>query len=241
MPLADKISLVARVLVVPDLQIPFNHQDSIPFLITVNDKYKCNEWVNIGDELDFSTLSVSHLPDPDGIGFKEEFSQALEVLKEFYKIWPKTKVCVSNHTIRPIKKAIYAGVPSMFLKTYQEFLCAPSTWVWRDEWEIDGVRYIHGEGLAGQVAHIKAAHGARISTVHGHLHSYAGINYLNNYKGQLLWGMNVGCLIDEKSYAFKYQKHFLHKPTLGCGIVIDGGPQFIPMILDRKLRWIGKI
>jgi len=232
---------VARVLVQPDLQAPFHHIDSIPFLLSVSDKYKCNDFVNIGDEVDFSTLSVSHVPDPDGIGFKEEFNQALNFMKELYKIWPRMKICVSNHTIRPIKKALYAGVPSVFLKTYQEFLGAPQTWVWRDEWEIDGVRYIHGEGLAGQMGHIRGAEKSRNSVVIGHLHAFGGINYLNNYKGDLLFGMNVGCLIDEKSYAFKYGKHFLHKPTLGCGVVIDGVPFFIPMLVNSKGRWTGKI
>lgn len=232
---------MARVLVQPDLQAPFQHIDTIPFLLSVNDKYKCNEWVNIGDEVDFSTLSVSHLPDPDGIGFKEEFNQAVDFLKELYKIWPRMKVCVSNHTIRPIKKALYAGVPSVFLKSYQEFLGAPKTWVWADEWEIDGVLYIHGEGFAGQMGHAKAADKHRQSVVIGHIHSFGGINYLNNRKNELIFGMNVGCLIDVKSYAFKYGKHFPNKPTLGCGVVIDGVPHFIPMLLNSKGRWIGKI
>jgi hypothetical protein len=232
---------VARVLVQPDLQIPFHHQDAIPFLLAVSDKYKCNEFVNIGDEVDFSTLSVSHLPDPDGIGFKEEFRQTLEYLKELYKVWPKMKVCVSNHTIRPLKKALYAGVPSVFMKSYQEFLGAPNTWIWRDEWEIDGVLYIHGEGFSGPNGHSKAADGHRQSTVIGHIHSGAGINYLNNKRNELIFGMNVGCLIDVKSYAFKYQKTFPRKPTLGCGVVIDGVPQFIPMLLNSRDRWMGKI
>lgn len=232
---------MARVLIQPDLQAPFHHQDSIPFLLTVNDKYKCNEWVNIGDEIDFSGLSSSFIPDPNGMGFQQEFHESLSFLRELYRIWPKMKVCVSNHTIRPFKKAFNAGLPSVFLKSYREFLEAPSGWEWRDDWEIDGVLYIHGEGFSGQYAHIKAAEKHRQSVTIGHIHSFAGINFINNRKNDLIFGMNVGCLIDMKSYAFNYGKHFPNKPTLGCAVVIDGVPTFIPMILNSKDRWIGKI
>lgn len=232
---------MSRVLVHPDLQAPFQHIDSIPFLIDVNDTYKCNEVINIGDEVDFSTLSITFDPDPDGMGFKDEYYKALEFLHELYDIWPNVKVCISNHTVRPLKKALNAGIPSVFLKTYSEFLEAPKGWEWADEWEIDGIRYIHGEGVSGQRGHIVAAEKSRISTVIGHIHAFGGLNYLNNYKGQLLFGMNVGCLIDVKSYAFKYGKHFLHKPTLGCGVVLDGIPLFIPMMVDKHGRWTGKL
>jgi hypothetical protein len=230
-----------RTLVISDLQSPFHHQDALPFLLSVSDKYRCNNFVCIGDETDNSTISTSFVQDPDGIGFKEEFGQALDFLKKMYKLWPKMSVCISNHGIRPFKKAFNAGLPSIFLKSYEEFLEAPPGWRWADEFEFDGVRYVHGDGVAGQLGHIKMAEKARISTCIGHIHSYGGVNYLNNYKGQLIWAMNVGCLIDVKSYAFKYGKHFLHKPTLGCGIVLDGIPFFIPMLLNSKGRWIGKL
>lgn len=232
---------MARILVQPDLQAPFHHIDSVPFLLAVNDKFKCNEWVNIGDEVDFHTESGKYKPDPDGMGFREEFEGAVRLLKQLYGIWPRMKVCVSNHTVRPLKKAFNAGIPSVFLKTYSEFLQAPPGWKWADEWEIDDILFIHGEGFSGQSGHIKAAEKHRQSTVLGHIHSYAGINFINNRRGEFIFGMNVGCLIDIKAYAFAYGKNIPHKPTLGCGVILDGIPQFIPMIVDSKNRWIGKI
>jgi hypothetical protein len=53
--------------------------------------------------------------------------------------------------------------------------------------------------------------------------------------------MNVGCLTDQKSMAFEYAKNFRTRFILGCGIILDGIPRLLPMVLDRKGDWIGKI
>jgi hypothetical protein len=34
--------------------------------------------------------------------------------------------------------------------------------------------------------------------------------------------MAVGCGVDVQSMAMAYGKHFLYKPIISCGIVIDG-------------------
>jgi len=49
-----------------------------------------------------------------------------------------------------------------------------------------------------------------------------------------VWGMAVGCGIDNKSMAFAYGKHFLKKPILGCGVVILGEPHISYMQLGEK-------
>jgi hypothetical protein len=47
--------------------------------------------------------------------------------------------------------------------------------------------------------------------------------------------MGVGCGIDTRAYAFSYGRDFITKPTLGCGIVIDGiRPIFEPMLIGRN-------
>jgi len=51
------------VLVISDLQYPFAHKDSLAFLKAVNRKYKCNEVVCIGDEVDMHAISDwGHVP-----------------------------------------------------------------------------------------------------------------------------------------------------------------------------------
>ena len=45
------------VLVISDTQCPFQHQDTIPFLQYVTSKFKPDEVIHIGDEVDFHGLS----------------------------------------------------------------------------------------------------------------------------------------------------------------------------------------
>jgi hypothetical protein len=58
------------------------------------------------------------------------------------------------------------------------------------------------------------------STVMGHYHSESYIVF-NNGISNRLFAMQVGCGIDNKSYAMAYGKNF-STPHLNCGIVIDG-------------------
>lgn len=57
----------------------------------------------------------------------------------------------------------------------------------------------------------------------------------------LYWSVIAGCLIDNDSLAFSYNKLSLKRPVIGTVVIIDGQPKLEPMILDSKGRWIGKI
>ena len=98
---------------------------------------------------------------------------------------------------------------------------------------------MHGEGFGGNTAHLKWAQINGKPTVIGHIHSHAGINYVRSEYGQI-WGMNTGCLIDYKQYAFKYAKHTPHKPVIGVGFVDNGSPFFFPMRTNDSGRWTGR-
>ena len=41
--------------------------------------------------------------------------------------------------------------------------------------------------------------------------------------------------------AFPYAKNFKTKFVMGCGMIIDSIPKLMPMVLDNKGRWIGKL
>lgn len=234
-----KIMNKHTVLVISDTQYPFAHKDSFAFLKAVVKKYKPTEFVHIGDEIDLHAMSnFDH--DPDGYSAGHELTAALKDMRILYKMFPKMKVCTSNHTARPFRKAHKHGIPKAFLRDYHEFMEAPKGWAWADKWEIDGVIYEHGEGQSGMNGAIKAALGNMQSTVIGHLHSFAGILWSANPR-HLIFGFNVGCLIDHRAYAFAYGKNFKNKPILGCGIVIKGIPVFIPMLLARNSRWVGSL
>ncbi len=229
----------STVLVISDLQAPFHHKDAIPFLKAVAAKYKPTDYVCIGDEVDLHAMSDFDT-DPDGYSAGHELRKALEFMHELYEVFPKMKVCVSNHGARPFRKAFKHGIPRAFLKDYHEFMEAPKGWSWADSWEIDDVIYEHGTGQSGQNGAIKAALANMQSTVIGHLHAFAGINYSANSK-HLIFGFNVGSLIDTHAYAFAYGKNIKAKPIIGAGVVIKGIPTFVPMLLNKKGRWVGTL
>lgn len=225
-----------RVLAIGDLHAPFEHPDALEFLRWVKKRFEPTKTVIMGDEADFHAIS-DYDHDPDGDSPGRELARAIEHLKEFYVEFPKARVCTSNHTSRPFRKAYKTGLPKAVFRSYREFLRAPKGWYWDDKFEIDGVVYQHGDPFTGKDAAIKAAQANMQSTVIGHVHSFAGIQYNANHK-HLYYGFNVGCLIDAKSYAFSYGKTLPNKPIIGCGIITRGVPTFVPMLLDSKGRWI---
>lgn len=231
-----------RVLAIPDLHLPFGHKDALPFVSAIYSKYKPTKVVFLGDEIDNHFLS-EYVHDPDAMSAEDEFASALDQFKEYYKVFEEEEevlVCESNHTVRPLKKASKAGIPTRFLREYREFLEAPEGWRWGQSWEIDGVVYEHGESYSGREGAIRTAEKNMASTVIGHIHSKAGIQFTQSTK-KLFWGFNVGCLIDDKTYAFKYAKHVKDRPVLGAGLIFGSVPMFFPMLLDKHGRWTGKL
>lgn len=231
---------MTTVLVIPDIQYPFQHQDAHKFLAAVKKKYKPQVVVQIGDLLDQHYYS-QYGPSSKAMDGKEELRQAVKGLKEgLYKLFPKVYVCWGNHDLRIAKKASIAGLDPHLLKSYEEIIHCPKGWKFADKWEIDGIIYEHGIGRSGYQGALKAAQANMQSTVIGHLHSCAGILWYGNKKN-LIFGFNVGALVDDNKYAFDYARFSTQKSILGCGIIIKGIPTFIPMILNEKGRWTKKL
>lgn len=226
-----------RVLVIPDMHHPFCHQDTLSFLLAVQDKYNTDTVVCLGDEIDAHAFSKYPM-DPDGYTAGKELSAAIETLQPFYKAFPNVLMCESNHTVRPWKKAFEAGLPQSFLPTYATIMKSPDGWIWQKRHEVDGVIYIHGDsGKSGFTAHINYMKAFKRSVVIGHIHSFAGVNYEGEH-----FGMNTGCLIDIEAYCFKYARGMPINVNLGCGVVIDGKEAyFVPMQLDGEGRWTGRL
>jgi hypothetical protein len=224
------------VLVIPDLHCPFQHPDALEFLKAVKRRFLPTQFVCLGDEADFHAFS-RYPKDPDGMGAGQELAAAKAELIPFYLEFPEMMVCTSNHTVRPMKLSFGAGLPQAFYPTYSMMLNAPDGWAWREYWEIDGVRYIHGEGKSGQGSHIRFMKDYKQSVVHGHVHSYAAVSWEGNS-----FAMNAGCLIDKEAYAFKYARHMPIPVSLGCGLVFNGkSAHFLPMLLDASGRWTGRL
>ncbi len=221
-------------LVIPDLHCPYEHPDALAFLKAVKDKFCPTNYVCLGDEID--AMGFSKYPrDPDSINPGKELAEAIEHFIPFYREFPNMLVCESNHTVRPWKQAFLAGLPAAFLPSIATALNAPDGWVWANRHEVDGVIFIHGDPYGGAQAHMKWMRAFKQSVAIGHIHGHAGVNY----EGEL-FGMNTGCLIDQKAICFKYAKNMPIPVNLGCGLIMGGkSAYFIPMILDENQRWIG--
>ena len=227
------------VLCISDLQIPYEHPQARAFINAVAEEINPTKIVCIGDEVDQHAISRFD-PDPDADGPGVELRKAVQKLKQWYKDFPEVQVCTSNHTLRIYSKAFHAGIPVAYMRAINEWLQAPEGWTWADKFEIDGVRYEHGDAQGGMYAARSLAIRNRQSTVIGHHHSHGGVAYIAN-DSEMIFGMNTGCLIDVNSLAFKYGKMAAFKPTLGCGIIVGGVPYFVPMLLTSSGRWTGDV
>jgi len=224
--------LKGTILCIGDTHSPFQYSKYLDFCCRVRDKYKPQHIVHIGDEVDNHAISY-HEHNPEGYSPKDESELAERELHAWLKEFPNVSICIGNHSHLHLRKSTSAGLSKRFIQTdFNKVWNMPKTWKWAWKWEIYGVLFQHGTRNSGKYAHLRVAETNRQSTVIGHTHSYAGVGYLASDK-DLIFGMNVGCGIDIKRYAFEYAKDFKQRPTLGCGIIEDYGHRasFIPMKL----------
>ena len=203
-----------NVLVIGDLHEPFCLDGYLEHCIETYNKYKCNEVVFIGDIID-NHASSYHETDPDGHSAGQELKMAIQRIKQWYNAFPKATVIIGNHDRLIMRKAYSSGLSKLWIKDYAEVLGTPG-WNFTDSIEIDNVLYIHGEGGTAR---------ARVrrdlqSVVQGHLHSQAYIDWCVGAKFKL-FGMQVGCGVDHRSYAMAYGKEG-PKPAIACGVILQG-------------------
>lgn len=214
------------------MHCPFEHPKAFEFLENLANQWNVDETLCLGDEIDAHGLSLKFIADPDGYSPGHEHELALQSMKQLYKIFPDMKVCESNHTLRPVKKILSAGIPRIFFKRIHEFMEAPKGWEWKPNWELEKVLYIHGEGF-NSGSWMRAHNVHRQSVVMGHLHSKAGVAYSNTTHSRV-FSANMGCLINPQAYAFAYGKIYPEKPVLGAGIVVDGKEAYFIPLPDQK-------
>lgn len=214
-----------RVLIMGDLHEPFTLDGYLDFCLEMYYKHNCNKVVFIGDILD-NHFSSYHETDPDGFGAGEELDMAKEKIKVWHDTFPGADVCLGNHDLLFIRKAMTAGLSKQWIKDIGEVLETP-TWNFGEEFDIDGVTYLHGTARKAR----NRAKSDLTSVVQGHYHSES---YVEHFVGKTysIFAMQVGCGIDKKSYAMAYGKSF-PKPHINCGIVLENGT--LPFLEYMKL------
>lgn len=222
-------------LIIGDTHEWFTHPDYLDFCKTTERKYDCKQVCHVGDIVDNHAISF-HDHDPNGLSPAEELFRTRKRLKRWFRAFPRAKVAIGNHDEMHRRKAYHHGVPDGFLKSFAEAFECPAGWQFAFEWRFgEGKhrwRMIHGTGTNGNDAAFRSAMHGRISTVQGHIHTAAGVKFHASNK-DIIWGLQVGCGIDRKAYAFNYGRDFKDKPILGCGVVLENGriPLFEPMPL----------
>lgn len=218
---------MSRVGIIPDLHEPFTHPMFLDFVQDTFEQYNVNRYHFIGDIADNHAISFwEH--DPDGHSSGDEYEHTKARIDLWYNLFPYATVSIGNHDERHFRVAKKAGLSAHFIQDYKKVWNTPR-WKWEFSHEIDGIHYTHGTGTSGKDAAFNLATQKRMSTVIGHVHSYAGIKWHSN-PHNAIFGMNVGCGIDVRAYAFAYGRDLPVRPMLGCGIVLDGWmPIFVPM------------
>lgn len=226
-------------LVISDLHIPYHHPDSFKFLNALNTKYKPDRIICIGDEVDNHALSF-HDTDPNLLSAGDELLLSIEYLKKLSTIFPKMDIIDSNHGSMVFRKTIHHGIPLKLIKSIGDILEAPDTWKWHNYLIVNCAdkKVLFQHQIKKNIHTEIGSRGMNI--VQGHYHESLDIKYVNNSQ-QLLWSMSVGCLLDDNSMAFQYNKINPNRPVLGTGVIIEGWPRIIPMVLNKNGNWIGKI
>lgn len=227
------------ILVISDYHAPYNHPDAVRFLAACKEKFKPTDVVCIGDETDFHSLSF-HDSDPDLDSASVELEKAIKQLQPLYKLFPKCTVVESNHGSMVLRKALMAGMPKKVLRSYNEILDAPKGWKWvfdvKIKTPLGPIYFCHGKsGAAGRLA---SQYG--MSTIQGHYHEKAQITYISTPE-RLMFDCHTGCLADDKSLALGYNKINPKRPIVSIVVVVDGIPQIVPMVLNAKSRWVGRL
>lgn len=226
------------ILLISDMHIPYHHKDLIPFLTHLKDKYKPTRVICMGDELDKNSLSY-HENDPDLPNAGQELLNSLPTIKEVHNLFPIMDIIESNHGSLVWRKAKTHGIPRHYIKSYNDVLGVDDGWQWHFDLTItlpNGQPCYFHHGKTNNVLRLSQQMG--MCAVQGHYHEILGASYWSNPTG-LFWGLQVGCMIDDNSYAFAYNNVNIKRPVIGTALIVNGLPVLEPMVLDKQGRWVG--
>ena len=226
------------ILVLSDMHYPYNHADLLAFLRALKNKYKPDLVISLGDEVDLNAFSF-HEKDPDLLSPGDELKTAIARLKPLYKLFPKMEIVESNHGSLVYRRGKAFGLPRHVLRSYRDVLEAPKDWKWHKDLIVkasdkSNIYFCHGRSADG----LKLSQSIGMKCVQGHFHEKFEVRYWGNKIG-LFWSVIAGCLIEDDSLAFAYNKLNLKRPIIGTVVIINGQPRLEPMILNDSGRWTG--
>ena len=196
-----------RILVISDQHMPFEHADMFKFLKAIKKKYNPTLIVNIGDEVDNHDLSF-HDSDKDLPSAGDELKLAIKKLKQLEEIFPSMMLVDSNHGSLAVRRFKHHGIPMKLLATNQQIYGVSDKWQWNNELNVklpngQNCYFVHGISKNGK--QLAAQRGTNV--VQGHYHTEFRVDFISN-PANLLWSMQVGCLIDPATHLVHIHKFF---------------------------------
>lgn len=227
-------------LVIGDLHFPYCHPDTFAFLQAIKKKYRPDRVISIGDEVDGHAWSF-HDPDPDLMSPGDELGEAKHYIQKLHRMFPQMDILESNHGSLFYRKQKASGLPRAVFKKYNEIYGVGPGWKWHFDLIIklsSGMLcYFHHYKKGGV---LKCSKNMGMCAVFGHAHGEMQAIYWANPLG-LYFAAYTGCLIDDRALAFEYNKNDLPRPLIGSLLIIDGEARSIPMTLNKRGRWTGKL
>ena len=225
---------MSRILCIGDIHEPVCRKNYLRFCQDLYREWDCDTVVFLGDIADFSAISF-HAAHPECPGPNDEYRLAYAKIQKWYKAFPKAKICIGNHDARIIRLAESVSIPAKFLRNFNEVWDTPG-WDWDYHHIIDDVYYFHGTGNGGTYPAPNAAKKMLMSVVMGHCHSAAGIKWIASPQRRI-FGMDVGCGIDDKAFAFAYGQHIIKRSIISAAVVLDGVPYHEIMPISSGERY----
>lgn len=228
-------------LCISDTHAPYHHKHTLPFLVEIKRRYKPEMVFSVGDMWDLHNFSV-HKKHPLLLGPKDEIDAAREFTSQLCREFPHMGVCYGNHDERIEKRLLDENIPPALVHGAEGLMTeiAPG-WEFSYDWIVDDgtAEFVITHGMRRKTALLYAKMVGK-SVVQGHHHAQFQTQIQNTRYGYL-WGMDVGCLADPRSAAAAYGRNYALAPVLGCGLVIDGLPQLVPMRLTDGGDWTGEL
>ena len=213
-----------RILVMADCHMPYHHPDMFDFLYDLNESFKPDRVISLGDIVDFYGMS-SYSKDPD---HKDSFANELTKIKIYVKIlasiFPKMRITLGNHDDRLYRAASGAGVSRSMLKPFSSIIGSPRGWrFYKGEVQIR----VASTGEKILFAHTRGANvfltAQRLgqTVVTGHQHTKGGVQAFSNGR-DVRFGCDCPNLISNEGCPFKYAKLQNINPVQGA-LIIEGG------------------
>jgi len=221
--------------IIGDSHLPYEHKDYLEFCKKIFKENGVNRVIHIGDLLDNHGLSF-HDSEPSLLGPTGERNKVIDQLQPWYEAFPKLTLIFGNHDLMANRKALKMGIdPAVYMRPLSEVYNFPKGWDMQQRLILNNVMYHHGETATGVNGFRNDAKARMMNTVTGHNHSNFGVSYTAT-DHRMVWGLAVGCGVDNESMAFAYGRNFKNKPILGCGVVAKNGklPMCFPMDLGEK-------